>query len=727
MMYDFPGCVKSDWAVEPRVIKPGIVAARSLLDDSQVNGIVRVVNCSGKPYVFSPNSFLGLAEPVEVIGTTVRNGPSANRLPSRSGSTTGLKMVNRTDGSTRLAVATVQPANLLGQAARPESDSLEHIQCLINQLPNELSPSQREQAVKFIQSKAHVFSRSELDIGRTDVIKHRIDTGDNQPHFEPLRRHPTCQLPIIDEHVDAMLEHDVIEPAASPWCSNVVMVRKHDGTMRFCVDYPKTKELIKDKFPLPKIDTCLYTLNGCRFFSSCDLRQGYWHTLIDERDRDKTAFVTRKGQWRFKVLSFGLCNAPSQFARTMELVLSGLTYDQCLVYLDDILIFSKTFEEHCQRLAAVFRRLEEHSLKLKASKCHLFQLKVTFLGHVVSERGVECDPDKVAAISDWPRPTNVSEVRTFCGLASYYRSFVEGFAHIARPLHELTRKNAVFQWTDACERAFRILKDRLTNAPILAAPCDDGEFVLDTDASDTAVGIVLQQQQGDVLRVIGYASRALSDAERRYCITRRELLAIVYGLKKYRQHLLGRPIVIRTDHAALTYLMRTPEPIGQQGRWLDLLSEFNFVIKHRPGRVHGNSDALSRRPCARNPDESCRQCKDYDGLLKNDDPSKGDGPSAPDGPSATDRQTVSSGSSDVGGSSASNGSSAVDRDLNTTACRLTRSSSRSASTFDSQPDVNPAVPDIDLTLDAIRTTQLADDNIRHVIGSASKWCRTTVD
>ena len=207
----------------------------------------------------------------------------------------------------------------------------------------------------------------------------------------------------------------------------------------------KTNDLIKkDKFPLLKINTCLDMLNGSRFFSSCDLRQGYWQTVLDEGDRDKTAFVTRKGQWRFKVLSFGLCNAPSQFARTMKLLLSGLTYDVCLIYLDDILVFSRTFEEHCARLAAVFDRLERHTRKLKAAKCHLFQRKVTFLGHVVSEDEIECYPDKVAVITDWPKPNKISEVRTFCGLASYCRSFVPHFAHIARPLHELTCKGATF-------------------------------------------------------------------------------------------------------------------------------------------------------------------------------------------------------------------------------------------------------------------------------------------
>jgi len=211
-------------------------------------------------------------------------------------------------------------------------------------------------------------------------------------------------------------------------------------------------------------------LNGCEFFSSCDLRWGYWQTEIDERDRDKTAFVTRKGQWRFKVLSFGLANAPSQFARIMELVMSGLTYDVCLLYLDDILVFSKIFDEHLDRLPTVFDRLDHYSLKLKPSKCSLFQRKVSFLGHVVSGQGIECDIEKVAAIATWPTPTSIAEVRTFCGLASDYQcTFVHSFAAKAKPLHNLMHKGATFAWTPECETAFQELKQALTSTPILVA------------------------------------------------------------------------------------------------------------------------------------------------------------------------------------------------------------------------------------------------------------------
>jgi len=228
---------------------------------------------------------------------------------------------------------------------------------------------------------------------------------------------------------------------------------------------------------------------------------------------------------------------------------------------------------------------------------------------VVSASGIECDPGKVAAIAKWPRPTNVTEERTFCGLASYYRTFVPNFATIAKPLHDLTRKGVTFEWDTSCEATFQELKQRLTSAPVLVAPCNDGTYTLDTDASEAALGAVLQQEQNGQLKVIACASRALTRIERRYCITRKELLGVVFGLKRFRQQLLGRSIIIRTDHAALTFLIKTPEPIGQQGRWLDLLSEYYFGIQHHLGSVHGNSDALSRRPCVRGQDTDCHQCE----------------------------------------------------------------------------------------------------------------------
>ena len=247
--------------------------------------------------------------------------------------------------------------------------------------------------------------KSDFDIGRTHLVQHRIDTGNHPPIKEPLRRHPMAHWPIIDQHVDEMLANDVIEPAISPWSSNVVLVKKKDGTMRFCVDYRRLNEITrKDSYPLPRIEDCLSSLGGACYFSTLDLRAGYWQTEMDSKDADKTAFVTRRGVFRFKVLSFGLANAPSLFQRLMNYVLAGLTWEACLVYIDDIIVWGSSFDEHLRRLAEVLQRLREANLKLKPSKCQLFQRKVNFLGHVISAAGIEPDPEKIRSIVEWPVP-----------------------------------------------------------------------------------------------------------------------------------------------------------------------------------------------------------------------------------------------------------------------------------------------------------------------------------
>ena len=293
-------------------------------------------------------------------------------------------------------------------------------------------------------------------------------------------------------------------------------------------------------------------------------------------------------------------------------MLTGLQWEVRLAFLDDIITFASIFEQHLERLVTVFDRLRRANLKLKPSKCRLFQSKVRFLGSVVSGDEIEPDPKKMKAVVDWPVPTNVTETRAFVALASYYRRHIRHFAEIARPLHVLTKKGKKFLWGPEQMAAFARLKECLTSAPVLSPPVGNGRYILDSDASDEALGAVLQQEQDGVVKVIAYASHVLQPAEKRYCTTRKKLLGIIYGLKQFRHYLLAgsHPFVLRTDHAALTSLFRTPEPVGQQARYLDLLSEFNFTIVHRPGSQHRNSDALSRRPCEREETEPpCRQCK----------------------------------------------------------------------------------------------------------------------
>jgi len=474
-----------------------------------------------------------------------------------------------------------------------------------------LTDEQRKRAAELLRQNAAVFAKDDTDLGYNDWLPMHIDTGTHRPLKQPVRKQPYCHQPEIEANVKKLLQTGAIEPACSPWSSNVLLVRKKDGTYQFCVDYRKLNELTeKDSYPLPRIDQCLDSLGGATLFSCLDLQAGYWQAALDPTDAAKTAFTVRSGSYQFKVLSMGLANAPSQFQRLMNLVLSGLLWEACLVYLDDVIIYSATFEQHLERLAAVLHRFRCANLKLKPRKCQLFCEQVHFLGHVISAAGVLPDPSKVDTIQQWPATTNVSEVRSFLGLASYYRRFIPQFADIARPLHTLTAKESVFIWKEEQEIAFRALQSALLSAPVLASPVDDGKYYLDTDASFTGLGAVLQQEQEGQIKVIAYASRVLSPAERNYCTTRRELLALVFGLKQFRQFFLGRRFVLRVDHSALVYLRRTPEVNGQAARWLDSIDELDFEMLHRPGAAHGNCDALSRRPCeqveGRN---ACRQCR----------------------------------------------------------------------------------------------------------------------
>ena len=451
---------------------------------------------------------------------------------------------------------------------------------------------------KLLVKFATVFAKSDFDLGRTNIIKHTIETQHARPHREPPRRVPFHLQGDMDKAIDNMLAKDVIEPSTSPWSAGVVLVKKKDGSMRFCVDYRMLNaQTIRDAYPLPRVSECLDQLAGSSWFSTMDMCSGYWQQEIDIQDRPKTAFATRRGLFQFKVLPMGLCNSSGTFERLMETVLSGLQWKICLIYLDDIIVYAKTFDGMIENLSEVLEHLKQAGLKLKPKKCSLFAKEVEFLGHVVSADGVSTDPKKIDVVKDWQRPMNKSDVRSFLGFCSYYRRFIGNFSDIAKPLHRLTEKNKSFEWTDACQNSFDRLKQCLVSAPILAHPDFEAPFILDTDASGTAIGAVLSQIQNGHERVISYASRCLSKAETRYCVTRRELLAVVVFVKHFKHYLSGKKFVLRTDHGSLRWLMNFKNPEGQMARWLQELSSFDMDIQHRQGRKHTNADALSRLPC----------------------------------------------------------------------------------------------------------------------------------
>ncbi|GFU91741.1 retrovirus-related Pol polyprotein from transposon 297 [Trichonephila clavipes] len=376
-------------------------------------------------------------------------------------------------------------------------------------------------------------------------------------------------MAIVGAEVARFLESPTFKTVfESVGISNRFVVRKKDGSTRFCVDYRKLNDVSKkDSYPLPGLDDTMNTLSGHKWFSTLDLKADTGRVEIHPEDREKLAFT-------LPAKDYGSSNR------------------------------GRTFEEHLQNIRKVLSKLSDANLKLNPSKCKFFQKEVNYLGHIISAEGVRTDPEKVSAVKNWKRPENLRELRSFLGLCTYYRKFVKGFSNIARPLHKLTESKQKFQWTKECEDSFLQLKEALTSSPILIYPQPDKPFILDTDASNESVGAVLSQEIDGQERVVAYWSKCLSKPERNYCVTRKELLAIVKAIEHFHHYLYGQKFLLRTDHASLTWLMNFRNTEGQVARWIQRLNEYYFDIRHRKGSSHGNADALSRRPCP----ENCRHC-----------------------------------------------------------------------------------------------------------------------
>ena len=482
----------------------------------------------------------------------------------------------------------------------------EHVKCLFENAQGScVSAREREQVARLLRDYEDVFSKGDQDMGLTDVVEHDIPLEEGTPPVrQPTRRLGPEKEKEVSKQVQDLLGRGLIEPSHSAWSSPVVLVRKKDGSWRFCVDYRRLNSVtIQDAYPLPRIDESLDALSGSRYFSTLDLLSGYWQVPLSESAQEKSAFITRDGLWKWKVLPFGLTSAPATFQRLMEQVLSGLHWKTLLLYLDDIVVIAPDFQTHLHRLEEVFRRLRKANLKLKPTKCSILQTEVKYLGHIVSSAGVATDPDKIAAVVEWPVPRNLHELRAFMGLVGYYRQYVPNFAGLARPLNQLTVKGAAWRWGVEEQKAFDQLKGSLVRAPILAYPDPAKPYIVDTDASDHNVGAVLSQVQGGREVVVAYFSKALAPAEKNYCTTRKELLAVVKAVKHFRPYLYGRPFRLRTDHASLIWLCKRTEPSSQVARWLEILSEFTYRIEHRPGKKHSNADGMSRRP-----NDPCKQC-----------------------------------------------------------------------------------------------------------------------
>lgn len=440
--------------------------------------------------------------------------------------------------------------------------------------------------------------------GRTSLTRHHIDTGNSKPiKLRPYRVSPARQSTISNQ-IHQMLHDGIIEPANGPYAAPVTLQPKKDGSLRFCVDFRQLNSAtVRDVYPIPRIDDTLDQLQNAKYFTSMDLKSGFWQIELDAESRPKTAFTTHAGLYHFTVMPFGLTNAPATFQRLMDLVLGGLKWSCALVYLDDIIVYSSTFSSHLQHLELVLQRIQESGLTLHLSKCHFCKTKLRYLGHVVSQSGIEPDPEKIRAVRDYPIPMKLKDVRAFLGLTSYYHRFIKNFATVAEPLTSLTRNadHKPFLWSAACQQAFDYLRQLLIQAPIVAYPQFDKPFILQLDASDVGLSAILAQKLIDedgVQRehVIGYASRTLSSPERNFSATERECLAIVYGCHHFRPYLEGVRFTIVTDHKALQWLHHTKDLNSRLARWAIQIATYDVEIQHRPGSDNANCDALSRAP-----------------------------------------------------------------------------------------------------------------------------------
>ncbi|GJY71144.1 putative reverse transcriptase domain-containing protein [Tanacetum coccineum] len=455
------------------------------------------------------------------------------------------------------------------------------------------SEKKRLKGVPIVRDFPEVFPEDLPGLPLTRQVEFQIDLV---PGAAPVARAPyrlaPSEMKELSEQLKELSYKGFIRPSSSPWGAPVLFVKKKDGSFRMCIDYRELNKLtVKNRYPLPRIDDLFDQLQGSSVYLKIDLRSGYHQLRVRKEDIPKTAFRTRYGHYEFQVMPFGLTNAPAVFMDLMNRVCKPYLDKFVIVFIDDILIYSKNKQEHEEHLKLILELLKKEELYAKFSKCEFWIPKVQFLGHVIDSEGIHVDPAKIESIKDWTSPKSPTEIRQFLGLAGYYRRFIEGFSKIAKPMTKLTQKKVKFVWGDKQEAAFQLLKQKLCSAPILALPEGSEDFIAYCDASKKGLGAVLMQRE----KVISYASRQLKIHEKNYTTHDLELGAVVFALKIWRHYLYGTKCTVFTDHKSLQHILDQKELNMRQRRWLELLSDYDCDIRYHPGKANVVADALSRK------------------------------------------------------------------------------------------------------------------------------------
>ena len=478
------------------------------------------------------------------------------------------------------------------------STTLENLKTKLNL--EHLNPEEKKKILALCHEYKDIFYCDGIALSFANSIKHHIRTKDDIPIYTKNYRQPPTYKEEVNQQVNAMLEQGIIRPSSSPWSSPVHLVpKKMDKSgkqkWRMVIDYRKLNEkTINDKYPLPNIADILDKLGKSQYFSTLDLCSGFHQIELHEEDTQKTAFNTNAGHYEFKRMPFGLTNAPATFQRVMDNVLRGIQNEKCAVYLDDIIIFSTSLQEHIERLKAVFDRLRKSNFKIQLDKCEFLSKEVAYLGHIITPEGVKPNPDKIKAVLKYPIPKTPKEIKAFLGLVGYYRRFIKDFAKLTKPLTRCLKKGAKIEITEDYKVAVEKCKQILVNHPILTYPDFSKPFILTTDASNVALGAVLSQGPIGQDKPIAYASRTLSSTEQKYTTIEKELLAIIFATKYFRPYLYSRKFYIYTDHRPLVWLFNLKDPNSKLTRWRLRLQEYDYEIIYKKGIQNSNADALSR-------------------------------------------------------------------------------------------------------------------------------------
>ena len=462
-----------------------------------------------------------------------------------------------------------------------------------------LKPSQQTELKQLIAKYRNVFAVTDDELGRTHLYEHRLRLKPGaQPPKERLYKTNAAERKFIKSQIEEMLEKGIIEHTTSRFSSPIVLVKKKDGTMRFCSDLRHVNQILEeDTYPLPLIQDVLDAIGQSKssIYSIIDLKSAFWQVPIHKDSRQYLTINSHLGKFSYKVLPFGLHSSPAAFQRLMNIVLRGIAWENAVAFIDDVVVYSSSPESHMIHLEQVFKRLQEAGLKLKPQKCVFGVNSIKYLGHTIDQDGVRPDDSKISAVKSFETPTNVTKLKSFLGLVNYYRKFVRGFAQIAKPLNRLTKKTVPFEWTKEAQEAFVELKRRLTTAPILAHADYSLPFTLTTDASRTAVGWVLEQKQGNYNKVICFGGKTLNQAQASYGISDLEALACMTAIKDLDSYLRYSKFTIATDHQPLKFMLKNPNPPpGRWSKWIAILSQYDFDVEYIKGSSNKVADALSR-------------------------------------------------------------------------------------------------------------------------------------